>query len=160
MINQQQLRDLVVAPTLDWLDEEISHTEVAEDLLMATCVAESLGGTYLKQVGGPALGIYQMEPFTHNDIWKNYLAYKPDLFRRLLTLSGSPSPMEHPELMVSNLTYATAMARVHYYRVSEPLPKNSSLELLGQYWKDHYNTKAGAGTADHFVQMNIAANVK
>ena len=65
MLNIAQFRDLIVKSTLNDL---LLYSEDAEELLVFTCAVESLGGTYLQQVKGPALGIYQMEPVTYNDI--------------------------------------------------------------------------------------------
>ncbi|MEE9541175.1 MAG: hypothetical protein V3V85_06750, partial [Candidatus Thorarchaeota archaeon] len=49
--------------------------EAAVNLLLGTVYQESTinGITHLKQVGGPALGIYQIEPDTEHDTWENYL---------------------------------------------------------------------------------------
>jgi hypothetical protein len=40
----------------------------AIQLLMGTAAQESHLGTYLKQINGPALGVFQMEPNTEIDI--------------------------------------------------------------------------------------------
>ena len=42
-----------------------------------TAAVESRMGTYLRQIGGPALGIWQVEPATHLDCWDNWLDYRP-----------------------------------------------------------------------------------
>ena len=39
--------------------------------------------------------------------------------------------------------YATAVARLIYWRVPRPLPAASDLDGLAAYWKTHYNTAAG-----------------
>jgi hypothetical protein len=49
-------------------------------LLLGTALTESGDMHYLHQLGnGPALGVYQMEPTTHEDIYDNYLKYKKEL---------------------------------------------------------------------------------
>lgn len=55
---------------------------------------------------------------------------------------------------MTNLIYATAMCRVHYRRVPEPLPPAGDLEAQAAYWKAHYNTAAAAdaGTVARFVE--------
>ncbi|MGI9250965.1 MAG: hypothetical protein ACR2PR_07175, partial [Pseudohongiellaceae bacterium] len=121
----------------------------AVDLLLGTAAQESLLGTYVRQVGGgPALGIYQMEPATHDDILDNYVRYHDDLVDKLAEIFGSTLPMA-PERLVYDLRYATIMARLHYYRRPEPLPDD--LVGLAQYWKTHYNTELGAGTVSEYV---------
>lgn len=151
MINAKQLRELVVEPTLEYLDPEVPYSEDAVELLLMTAAHESRLGTYLKQVNGPALGIYQMEPATHDDIYNNYLAYKP----RLEKLTGELHPYafitEH-ELLVTNLMYATAMARVHYYRVPEKLPPKEDIKAMAVYAKRHYNTELGKATWEDYAE--------
>tara|TARA_R110002049_G_scaffold239404_3_gene412579 strand:+ start:1940 stop:2359 length:420 start_codon:yes stop_codon:yes gene_type:complete len=131
---------------------------VAENLLMGTAAQESHLGTYLAQLGGgPALGIFQMEPATHQDIWDNFLRYKT--YIRAGVLEGVPpthrEPSQsaaHASLLIHDLSYATAMARIHYLRVSEALPADpDDVEALGTYWKNHYNTHRGRGTVAEFV---------
>jgi hypothetical protein len=61
MFNITQFRELLIRPVLDSLQ---MYSKDAEELLVFTCAAESNGGTYLHQVKGPALGIYQCEPST------------------------------------------------------------------------------------------------
>lgn len=152
MFDCKQFRQYVVRPAL----EDIGlWSQEAEDLLVGTAAVESKLGTYLHQVGGgPAMGVFQMEPATHDDIWNNYLAYK-DWKWNLTKITNSYGA----EDMIYNLRYAAAMARIHYRRVPEPLPnrhtfasKASYIVALGAYWKEHYNTHLGAGTVEKFVQ--------
>ena len=151
-MNAKQLRELVVRPTLEYLDPLIPYSKEAEDLLMMTAAHESHLGTYLKQVGGPALGIYQMEPATHDDIWDNFLKYKIPL-ANAVTVDNIGGMYDHSEL-ITNLAYATAMARVHYWRVPEPLPKD--LRGLAEYAKKHWNTELGKATAeDYYNAYNL-----
>ena len=162
MIDFKQFREHVVVQTLRDLEECIPYSESAVDLLMMTCAHESRGGTYLKQVQGPALGVYQMEPSTHYDIWDNYLSYNSKLeveVSCLIETSGL-----HDDMLITSLAYATAMARIHYYRVSEPLPVLPPLSTcidekhqeglylwqLAEYAKKHYNTVAGKATPEKY----------
>ncbi|ADZ91088.1 hypothetical protein GV054_09095 [Marinomonas mediterranea] len=150
-----QLRDLVVVPTLSNLG---MYSLAAEQLVMGTIAQESRG-TYLKQLGkGPALGLIQMEPATHADIWRNFVRYTKRLtvdLRALLSaeaddvfeVCGVPDDTE----LITNLKYAVAMCRVHYWRKPQTLPEANNIKALGEYWKDHYNTFKGAGTVDEFI---------
>lgn len=139
MIDNKQLRELIIKPTLDGL--QMYSTE-AEELLVFTCACESLGGTYLKQVKGPALGIYQMEPATYTDIWQNYIKNHGGVVN-LLTLNFACHNMPLPERMIYDLKFATAMARLHYRRRKEPLPKATDIEGIWEYYKKYYNTELG-----------------
>src|SRR5690606_19781968 len=115
MIRISQLRAELIRPAcrlVGW------HSPAAEDLLVGTFLAESLvdGDTCLRQLGGgPARGIFQMEPATHDDIWRNWLGYRPEGERvRALTPAGHGFP--RAENLVFNLLYAAAIARAHYRR--------------------------------------------
>lgn len=148
-IDFSQLRDYVVRPVLKHLDPEIPYSENAENLVLGTIAQES-HGSYLKQLGrGPALGIIQMEPATHDDIWDNYLTYRDALTSKIDELElphwlGLRGPGE----LVGNLYYATAMCRVHYFRKPGAIP--GTIGGLAAYWKKHYNTHLGAGTETEF----------
>lgn len=146
MIDHNQLREFVIRPVL----KDIGlYSPAAEELLVLTAAVESQGGTYIHQIGGgPALGIYQMEPATHADIHDNFLRYKDGLKLRILPYVGHQLGDNH---LVYDLAYATIMARIHYLRVRDPLPAADDISGLAQYWKDHYNTYLGAGTVSKAV---------
>lgn len=149
MIDVDQLRELIIRPTLKGLN---LWSGEAEDLLLGTVAQESLMGTYIKQLDdGPALGIYQMEPATYRDIWENYLKYREELVDDILEVCGNLPVSD----LIGNLYYATAMARIHYLRVPEALPIKDSLtyiEDLAHYWKKFYNTGLGKGTEKEFIE--------
>jgi hypothetical protein len=50
-----------------------------------------------------------------------------------------------------NLGYATAIARLVYYRRPEPLPHADDLAGLARYWKVHFNSHLGAGAPEDFL---------
>lgn len=121
----------------------------AEELLMATCAQESHLGVYRHQIRGPAVGIFQMEPEDHDDIWTNFLAYHFDLGDAVRKLSGQLSPTVDD--LQNNDPYAIAMCRIHYERAPGSLPSASDLGALWNYYKQHYNTPQGAATQAEFV---------
>jgi hypothetical protein len=140
------LRTAIIRPALQAI---FLWSPAAEDLLLGTAAQES-GFRNIRQIGsGPALGYWQMEPATHNDIWGNYLRYHADLAYAAALLAKSPLPT--PASMVEYPQYGAAMARVKYLRVPEPLPKEGDIEGLAAYWKHWYNTPEGAGTPAEFV---------
>lgn len=144
MLDSDQLRDLIIVPALHDL---VLFSDAAVELLMFTCAVESDGGTYLKQIKGPALGIYQMEPETYNDIWQNYLRGKNSLLMMLLS-NFQCAYMPSEDRMIYDLRFATAMARIHYARIAAPLPPSSSLDGMWSYYKNYYNTSNGAAEKD------------
>jgi hypothetical protein len=137
----------VIRPTLI----EIGlHSTAAEQLLLGTAMQES-DLVHRRQMGnGPARSFFQMEPATHNDIWQNFLKFKKELADKITNLLTSPIADKIEELE-NNDRYACAMARVHYLRVPEALPAADDIEAIANYWKNHYNTLLGAGTAAQFI---------
>ena len=142
MIDPRHFRDIVVRPTLQALD---LWSPSAEALVLGTAIHESRL-IYLRQVGGgPALGLYQIEPATHADLCRHYLDARAALKERVAAfLAPSPSPDAQ---LATNLAYATAICRLLYYRAPAPLPDANDVDGLAAYWKAHYNTPAGKGAA-------------
>lgn len=154
MLNVAQFRADVVAPVLSVLGQwnAAMNSAAAANLLVGTALQES-SLTDLKQVGGgPALGVMQIEPASHNDVWTNYLDFRNDLAGVVKGLSaGGSSGANAANQLPWNLGYSVAIARVIYWRVPDALPDADDIQGLGQFWKDHYNTPGGAGTAAQWV---------
>lgn len=150
MFKHGQFCEYVIRPAL----EEVGlYSESAEQLLLGTACSESHLGTYLHQVKGPALGVFQMEPATHDDLWKNYLAYKSDLSEKIESLIPSRQwGFPDPELMVTDLRYAAIMARLLYRRSPLALPEADDWYGHAAMWKKVYNTHLGAGTEEKFIE--------
>lgn len=152
MIDAEQFRDHIIRPSLAYIG---LNSLSAEKLLLGTCAAESAMGTYIKQENGNALGVFQMEPKTHDDIHNNYLRYHDRMRRDIFKIAGMKQhnigTIPYDTNLMINLVYATLMARVHYYRVAEELPGNNDIEGMGSYWKRYYNTEGGKGSIEHFL---------
>ena len=146
MLRSYDVLDLIIVPVLKHMDLD---SKAARQLILGTAIMESQL-VYLRQLGnGPAIGLWQMEPATHDDIWKNYLLYRPDWIEclKFYDLRGQGKA----ENMVGNLYYACAMARMHYFRVPQKLPEQDDAFALAAYWKRYYNSYKGAGTIDGAV---------
>lgn len=153
-INKDQLRELII----ETLKEVDLHSDSAVELLMGTAAVESNLGEYIKQVNGPALGIFQMEPETYFDIWENYLKFKPMTFSKnynIEHLQGKQLYKHGADTMRYNLKYAIIMTRLHYLRRPEPLPKANDIEGLAYYWKSYFNTRLGKGKQTDFIDKYI-----
>ena len=68
-MDAQQLHDYIIKPTLQYMSGNSSSNDSAF-LLFCTAAIESNCGEYIKQINGPALGVWQMEPATHMDIYR------------------------------------------------------------------------------------------
>lgn len=148
MINPTQLKDLIIEPVLK---EYELYSEAAVNLLLGTCAQESRMGYYLKQVKGPALGIYQMEPLTHNDLWEQVMKSTKKPCRKIADDFFWETGYTYHDL-ISDLKFATIMCRLQYWRFPEPLPEVDDIEGLAKYWKKYYNTEKGKGTVEQFIK--------
>lgn len=139
----------LVNDTLKKLDPEIPYSLDAENLVLGTGAHESCGWKYRKQLNnGPALGLFQMEPATFNDICKNYLKYHPKIVDKIKQISHVN--VLNPIDLINNDRLAICMCRVSYYRQKEPIP--NSIEGYAALWKLRYNTPLGAGTEKEFIE--------
>ena len=130
-------------------------TDEIINLLVGTACVESNCGEYIKQINGPACGIFQIEPNTAKDIQENYIKYKPDLkylhdkfYLKSLTLE---------ENLMYNLSYSILMCRLFYRRIKEPIPKTISGQAA--YWKKYYNTYLGKGTIEDYINKKEKLDV-
>lgn len=140
MINIDQFRKLIIESSLNDL---MLYSSDAEELLVFTCAAESDGGSFLHQVNGRALGIYQMEPETYNDIWQNYIKLHPHI-GMLLSTNFNIVFIPSEDRLIYDLRFCTAMTRLFYARFPEPLPDCNNVDAIWNYYKKYYNTARGA----------------
>ena len=150
-INHIDFKEEIIRPALHAIG---LWSVSAENLLLGTACVESNLGEKLKQSGdGPGLGVFQIEPKTHQDVWVNFLSYRAKLVSMVESFVGKFTE-EHPphELLGYNLRYATAIARIIYLRNAEQMPKHDDVLALAKYWKKHYNTPLGRGRVESFVQ--------
>lgn len=121
----------------------------AEEIMMATCAQESLMGTYrIQEPSHIAKGIFQEEDSDFNDMFVNYINYKPGLLKQVTALfkQQPPTCME----LVTNDKAAVAICRIHYLRCVGPLPDKSDINGIWTYYKKYYNGP-GAATFDQFI---------
>lgn len=158
-MNAQQLLDHIITPTLKYMGGNYC-TDNARMLLLATAAIESKCGYYIKQVGGPALGVWQMESATHDDIWVNCDALFKSRFKlRIVRMAFKKSPLSVHENMIVSPMYACAMARLKYSMDAEPLPDHNNLMAMYVYYKRIYNTPLGASTYAKFEAAYIACGL-
>jgi len=99
-----QILTLVIRPALSKIN---LWSPSAEELVLGTAIVES-GLTYLRQWGdGPALGLWQVEPATQNDLYTNFLQYRPELGSALIELRAPNLSMD--ENLATNLMYGVAI---------------------------------------------------
>jgi len=157
MLWLDHFRRFVVIPSLMEVPEY--YSDAAVELLIGTALIES--NLMLLKQGlenrydgrGVALGLYQIEPATHHDIWLHYLSARPKI-STYISASGKRPDSD----LITDLKYATKIARTIYWRSPLPLPKVNDIEGLAKYWKKVYNTTSGKGDAKRFVEVYTALN--
>jgi len=147
--DKAQFRQLI----RETLEETGMYSDAAVELLMLTAAVESNLGTYLRQTKGPAIGVFQMEPATYQDIYESWFRSRPAEFRDKVErfVEKHVGSERSAVTMGYNLKYAILMARLHYFRVKTPLPSNNTT-LLAEYWKRFFNTPLGKGTVEKAVE--------
>jgi len=143
------------------------YSQEAVDLLMMTAAHESHLGTYLWQTNGPAQGAFMVEPETWLDTleyierkrWWHCIPWTTIDFHEYVEYVDAGDNEETDPL---NLSDSIVIARMHYWRVSEPLPQAPRTDsgddiddyhrALADYAKKYYNTAAGKATADKYVE--------
>lgn len=121
---------------------DLPNNESIVRLLLMIAAHESGGFTYCKQKGGPALGLFQMEPATHEFV-QGYLE-RTGKFKAI-------SRTMRPERMLTDVEYSVAMARVYLWTQPEPLPAPDDLNGLAEYAKKYWNTYQGAATPEKYL---------
>lgn len=144
-IDKEHLKELIV----EVLNKAGIYSDPMLLLLLGTAAHESHLGTYLRQLKGPALGIFQMEPNTAGDIWDNYLKYKPHFVEKIISLTNIPGL----DLLAlkGNLIYQILMTAFHYIRRIKQIPYTQDINEIANLWKTHYNTNLGKGTVEEFI---------
>lgn len=99
------------------------------ELLCMIAAHESGLGKHRKQINGPALSLFQIEPITHDSIWDNCdsikaLAKKLGITRNLKSLETDDR-------------YAVFVARCYLLMDTDPLPK--TVCKMGEYAKSYWN---------------------
>lgn len=121
-------------------------TKVVNMIIETACV-ESCCGKYIKQIKGPACGIFQMEPKTARDIYTNYIVYRPEYKHYYDKLYNNYLSLE--QNLMYNLAFQIFMCRIFYLRIKDPIPDTK--DKRAEYWKQYYNTKLGKGSVSDYL---------
>lgn len=135
--DKMQFEDLIRRVLTSELGEGLC-TDTAVHLLLGTAAQESLFGKYMRQVRGPAMGAFQIEPATFDWLKGKYKKAYPII-----------SNIDVGDLEW-DLAMAIIFARLRYRAVTAALPTDE-VNALAAYWKQYYNTPLGAGTVEEFV---------
>jgi hypothetical protein len=116
------------------------HSDHCVELLAMLAAHESLGGKHRRQIGGgPALGLFQIEPVTHNSVWDHSDTIKSRAAR--FGIKEDVSRLEADD------RYSIFVARHYLLMDSNPLPKTP--EAMAQYCKSYWNRTGKATPAKY-----------
>lgn len=123
-------------------------SQAAENIVVGTAAHESGGFKYRRQVGGPALGLFQIEPVTHDSIRNEWHKTHPEIIDLLdkYLIPGHDAV----DQLVDNDHYAAGICRLKYAGVKDPLPDAYDIPGLAAYYVKFYNA-GGKATAQEFV---------
>lgn len=144
-MNNKQLHDAIYNILLSL--KLYSNDSIIKMIFETACV-ESNCGEYIKQINGPACGIFQIEPNTAQDIIDNYIKYRSrykDIFDMLYIKTFTL-----PQNLKYNLAFSVFMCRMFYMRIKESIP--NTVEKRAEYWKKYYNTEQGKGTTTEYIR--------
>lgn len=143
MIYVSDIANYVVKPVLEksWGVDAPRYSVAAEQLVVATFYAES-NGTRLRQVKGPALSPWQIEPVTAIFLFNKYRTIFEKLHISSLDL----------EFLPGDLNLGALLCRLKYWSIPSPLPQANDWPAMAIYWKKYYNTEAGKGTIEGFLE--------
>lgn len=144
-MNNKQLHDAIYNILLSL--KLYSNDSIVKMIFETACV-ESNCGEYIKQINGPACGIFQIEPNTAQDIIDNYIKYRSrykDMFDMLYIKTFTL-----PQNLKYNLSFSVFMCRMFYMRIKESIP--NTVEKRAEYWKKYYNTEQGKGTTAEYIR--------
>ena len=153
LLNNKQIKE-VIETTLKDID---LYSIEAESFIYNTGLVESKY-EYLKQIKGPARGMWQCEPWVAVDICKNYLKYRESLMKKVAKACNlewsyflEPEEDDWEKILTTNIAAQIAMCRLHYRRVPKALPK--TIDEQASQWKTYYNSSKGKGTVEKFIEI-------
>ena len=123
------------------------------NLLLETCAVESDFGKLIKQVNGPALSIYQIEPNTYNFIDKLLETKYTDIYNFTKYFIDKNKTQVHTRMC--NIPHGTIAALVYYlHTANDKLKDISTREKRASIWKTYYNTHLGKGTVESYLRKS------
>jgi len=150
-MDKEQLVNLVIIPTLKEIPKGLS-AEAVQAITMIIA-HESKRGNFIKQMGkGPALGLIQMEPTTHNSTWKYGDSIWKNAFHMAIITERELKEKRHPlpGRLVYDIRYNVFMARQRLFMKTESLP--GTPYQMSDYLKRFWNSTQGAADSNSYLR--------
>lgn len=145
-LEAERVRIEIVRPALKALEPIIPWSQVAENIVLGTGAHESGDFKSRRQIGGgPALGLFEIEPNTLTDIEINYLKYRVALADKVEALFDGTDPLGKPHQLETNDQWGAALCRIKYFRAPAKLPADpDDVFDAGRLWAQFYNGRQSA----------------
>ena len=139
----------------------LGHAEREEVALMIGTSSVESHNVHREQLsGGPARGLFGVEPDTCLDIYSTYLSrtVKRSLYLRMMDMVFNlrscpffiPSREDVTRLLREWDDYSFCISRLKYLRIPYAIPKTHTLRA--SYYKQWYNTEAGSGSPEKYLE--------
>ena len=126
------------------------------ELLVETAAAETLLGTYKDpHQYGAGVGLTQCDLSTFEWLQSKYGNHR--LGRAIEKAFGINLLNVHYVELATSPLLSLLFCRLRYYTVPAPIPPNRKGRAT--YWKEHYNTLAGKGTASEYLERCAQSGV-
>lgn len=142
-----ELLEFIIRPTLRRLGV---FAPAAENLLLGTAAVQSNMGFYLS--GAQGIGVFGIDPDSHQAVWDEYLAFNEDLASEIRGFASQHEFLKAPHAeLACNLRYATAIAWMMYQRDNVDLGKLQTVQDLADCWHRVFARKNDQQTPDNFL---------
>lgn len=119
----------------------------ATELLLETACAETQLGTYPDRYKPEGFGLHQFDTIGFEDVVARTRRVTKDLVKLRF---GYDLDALKPQDLENDPRLSFVMCRLKYRLIPEPIP--SDIFSRAHYWKKHYNTVAGKGTFEHYLE--------
>lgn len=143
-MDREFIRRVLTACNVSFDDHQVNQ-------IYGTAIVESNKTNVKQQGGGPALGYFQMEPATREDILTNYLMYYPRLTKQLCKGLGRSLVCTDKEFMLSP-ALQVIYCWLHYRRY---IAWGGNVYMYAVNWKMKYNTRKGKGKSSEYVKRYL-----
>ena len=116
----------------------LPSSEAAIRLLSMVAAHESGGFKYVKQIRGPAVSLFQIDPDTLKDLVSHVETKKYTL------------PKCTPSDLIFNVSLSVGYARVFFLRFKDPVPDKNDIMGMARYAKRYWNTFKGKATVEDY----------
>tara|TARA_R100001594_G_scaffold749_2_gene2994 strand:+ start:549 stop:1178 length:630 start_codon:yes stop_codon:yes gene_type:complete len=155
--NYSQMDTVSAMDDINRLYSDAGYSDVGQFMKNMAATESNLGGDKL---GDYSFGATQIDPIKYKDIVER--ATGPEGLKRVgIANKYLSEKLDRPDFDILNLNLqeeahnpyiSAALTRMGLLNIPEAIP--GDLEGQAKYWKEHWNTEAGKGTPEHFMDQS------